>query len=228
MIALEPGNEHEAVPRRMQLFKQINIIENGNQTRIVSNPADVAFSDDGGKAYVTMSGSEDLAVFDLARALPIDSKSPKAATTDGAHAVEIFRHLPGRKSARPRRRWRRYLRAERDGPRPVEAFYRRQRELRPRHLGAGELRQARRYRSGRAGSRRGERIFTLANTSVFPDAPLTGNNWMSCSSCHVDGFNFTNRALFRDTPVDKFIPPSPATAPSRSWSPAISSATTSA
>jgi hypothetical protein len=52
--------------------------------------------------------------------------------------------------------------------------------------------------------RRGERIFTLANTSIFPDAPLTGNNWMSCSSCHVDGFNFTNRALYGDTPVDKF------------------------
>ena len=95
VLSLKPGDEHEATARRMQLFKQIAIVENGNQTRIVSNPADVAFSDDGGKAYVTMAGSEDLAVFDLARALPIDSTSPKAATTDGSHAVEVFRHLPG-------------------------------------------------------------------------------------------------------------------------------------
>jgi hypothetical protein len=55
-----------------------------------------------------------------------------------------------------------------------------------------------------ADQRRGERLFELANSAVFPEAPMTGDNWMSCASCHVDGFNFTNRALFRDTPVDKF------------------------
>jgi Cytochrome c554 and c-prime len=204
VLSLTPGDEREAVNRRMQLFKQINIIENGNQTRIVSNPADAAFSDDGGKAYVTMAGSEDLVVFDLARALPIDSTSPKASTTDGAHAVEVFRHLPGQ------------------NPRGLvvdgsDIYVQNTMGLDLSKLSTGgEDRFARVTIVAPSFTRlvakdplapelrRGERIFTLANTSVFPDAPLTGNNWMSCSSCHVDGFNFTNRSLFRDTPVDKF------------------------
>ena len=204
VISLEPGNEHEAVPRRMQLFKQINIIENGSETRIVSNPADVAFNGDGSKAYATMAGSEDLVVFDLSRALPIDSKSPKAATTDGAHAVEIFRHLPG------------------ENPRGLvvdgdDIFVQNAMGLDLSKLsagGAGSFARVKVVAPSFAklvaqdplspATRRGERIFNLANTSVFPDAPLTGNNWMSCQSCHVDGFNFSNRALFRDTPVDKF------------------------
>ena len=204
VIALQPGDEHEAVPRRMQLFKQINIIENGNQTRIVSNPADVAFSDDGGKAYVTMAGSEDLVAFDLSRALPIDSKSPKAATTDGAHAVEIFRHLPG------------------ENPRGLvvsgdDIYVQNAMGLDLSKLstgGAGNFARVKVVTPGFASLvahdpvapavRHGERIFNLANTAVFPNAPLTGNNWMSCQSCHVDGFNFSNRALFAATPVDKF------------------------
>ncbi len=204
VITLQPGNEHEAVSRRMQLFKQINIIENGNQTRIVSNPADVAFNDDGSKAYVTMAGSEDLVVFDLSRALPIDSKSPKAATTDGAHAVEIFRHLPG------------------ENPRGLvvagdDIYVQNAMGLDLTKLSTGGAGSFARVKIVAPSFvklvandplspqvRRGERIFNLANTAAFPDAPLTGNNWMSCQSCHVDGFNFSNRALFAATPVDKF------------------------
>jgi len=204
VIALQPGNEHEAVSQRKQLFQQINIIENGNQARIVSNPADVVFNATGSKAYVTMSGSEDLAVFDLSRALPIDSKSPKAATTDGAHAVEIFRHLPG------------------ENPRGLvvdgdDIYVQNTIGLDLSKLGTGGSDSFARVKLVTAKFatlvasdplapevRRGERIFTLANTSVFPEAPLTGNNWMSCSSCHVDGFNFSNKALFAATPVDKF------------------------
>jgi hypothetical protein len=151
-----------------------------------------------------MAGSEDLAVFDLSRALPIDSKSPKAATTDGAHAVEIFRHLPG------------------ENPRGLvvagdDIYVQNAMSLDLSRLftgGDGSFARVKIVAPGfaslvardplAAATRRGERIFNLANTAVFPDAPLTGNNWMSCQSCHVDGFNFSNRALFRDTPVDKF------------------------
>ena len=204
VLALAPGAEREAVSQRKQLFKQINIIENGNQTRIVSNPADVAFSGDGSKAYVTMSGSEDLVVFDLSRALPIDSTSKKAATTEGAQAVQIFRHLPG------------------ENPRGLvvdgtDIYVQNAMGLDLSRLATGGDGQfasvsvvAPRFAElvGKdpvePALRRGERIFELANTAEFPEAPLTGDNWMSCSSCHVDGFNFTNRALFQATPVDKF------------------------
>jgi len=204
VLSLTPGDEHEAVSQRKQLFKQINVIEDGNRTRIVSNPADVAFSADGGKAYVTMSGSEDLAVFDLSRALPIDSTSPKAKTTQGAAVTQIFRHLPG------------------ENPRGLivdgdDIFVQNAMGLDLSKLTTGGTGQ---FASvsvvnphfatlvGKdpvaADVRRGERIFNLANTAEFSDAPLTGDNWMSCNSCHVDGFNFTNKALFQATPVDKF------------------------
>jgi len=204
VLSLKPGDEHEAVSRRKQLFKQINIIEDGNRTRIVSNPADVAFSDDGSKAYVTMAGSEDLVVFDLARALPIDSTSRKAATTDGAKAVEIFRHLPG------------------ENPRGIvvsgtDIYVQNAMGLDLSKLSTGGNNAFARVSVVKAhfatlvakdplspALRRGERLFDLANTSVFPNAPMAGDNWMSCSSCHVDGFNFSNRALFRDTPTNQF------------------------
>ncbi len=151
-----------------------------------------------------MSGSEDLAVFDLSRALPIDSTSKKAATTEGADAVQIFRHLPG------------------ENPRGLvvdgaDIFVQNAMGLDLTKLTTGGDGQ---FASvsvvtpkfatlvGRdplaPALRRGERIFDLANTAQFPAAPLAGDNWMSCSSCHIDGFNFTNRALFQATPIDKF------------------------
>lgn len=204
VLALKPGDEHEAVSRRKQLFKQINIVEDGNRTRIVSNPQDAAWSKDGGKVYVTMSGSEDLVIFDPSRALQIDSKSKKAATTDGAKAVQIYRHLPGQ------------------NPRGLvvdgeDIFVQNAMSLDLSKLstgGSGPFAKVKPVKDSFASLvgkdpldpalRRGTRLFYLANTAAFPDAPMTGDNWMSCSSCHVDGFNFTNGYLFRDTPVDKF------------------------
>lgn len=204
VIDLTPGDEHEAVSRRKQLFKQINIIEDGNQTRIVSNPADATFSDNGKKVFVTMAGSEDLAVFDLSRALPISSKSKKAKTTGGAKAVEIYRHLPGQ------------------NPRGLivtgtDIYVQNAQGLDLSKLttgGEGAFARIKVIAPHFAtlvakdplapDVRRGERLFNLANTKAFADAPMTGDNWMSCSSCHVDGFNFTNKALFEATPVDKF------------------------
>ena len=196
VLSLAPGHEHEAVSRRKQLFRQINIIEDGVRTRIVSDPADVAFSNDGGKAYVTMAGSEDLVVFDLSRALDIGSENPKARTTAGAKAIQIYRHLPG------------------DNPRALivdgeDIYVQNAMSLDLSRLktgGSGPFAQVE-IVAGRFASlverdpmasalRRGERLFNLANTSAFPGAPVAGDNWMSCSSCHIDGFNFTNRALF--------------------------------
>ncbi|TMV84123.1 hypothetical protein FGG78_22030 [Thioclava sp. BHET1] len=204
VLSLKPGDEHEVVSRRKQLFRQINIVENGNRTRIVSNPADVAFSADGKKAYVTMSGSEDLVVFDLSRALPIDSRSRKARTTEGASAVQIYRHLPGEMPVGlvlvgqdiyvQNEMGLDLTLANTGGDSPFAQV----KVVTPhfaKTVGQDPLAPS---------LRAGERLFNLANTSAIPDAPMAGDNWMSCSSCHVDGFNFTNRALFQATPVDKF------------------------
>lgn len=207
ILALTPGDEHEVPQWRKQLFKQINIIEDGNLTRIVSNPVDARFSADGKRVYVTCAGSEDLLVFDRSRAMSLEReeklrKVGKGGSDQGAKAVQIFRHLPG---ANPRG-----LVVAGD-----DIYVQNAMSLDMTHLSRGgdgsfasvsvkEPMFATLVASDPlpAPLRRGERIFNLGNTSVFKDAPLAGDNWMSCQSCHVDGFIFTNHALFRDTPLD--------------------------
>lgn len=56
LLDLEPGNEQEIIDERKQLFKQINIIESGNKIRIVSNPHDAVFTDDGKKNHFHTGG----------------------------------------------------------------------------------------------------------------------------------------------------------------------------
>ena len=201
VLILTPGNEREAVSQRKQLFKQINILEDGNRARIVSNPADAAFSDDGSKVYALMSGSEDLVAFDLARAPPVDSTIQGNV---GAKAVQIFRHTPG------------------EDPHGLilagdDIYVQNIMSLDLARLSTGgggpfahvsvvapRFAQLVSRDPIPAQVRRGERIFDLGDTDAFPKTPIAGDNWMSCSSCHVDGFTFTNRYLFQDTPVDKY------------------------
>ncbi len=52
--------------------------------------------------------------------------------------------------------------------------------------------------------RAGLTLFHSGNTDRQPNSPMTGDFWMSCQSCHVDGFNFTTGYLFDSTPIDKY------------------------
>lgn len=77
---IDTAEDRELTEERKQLFKEINVPDNLGKTMIVSNPSDVRFSSDGSKAFVLMSGSEDIVVFDL---------------TKGGNATQIVRHVPG-------------------------------------------------------------------------------------------------------------------------------------
>ncbi|MEW5422722.1 multiheme c-type cytochrome [Amorphus sp. 3PC139-8] len=200
VLWLGEGDEHEVVNRRKQLFKQINIVESGNVQRIVSNPYDAAFSDDGSKVYVTMAGSEDLVVFDLSRAPPVTGDEG-AGGTSGANASQILA-LPG------------------ENPRGIamtgeDIYVQNAMSLDVTSLSTGgggpfaQLGVAKPSFAKLVASdplapkmRRGLRLFHLARTAAFPKAPMAGDNWMSCASCHLDGFNYTNGFLFRDTKLD--------------------------
>lgn len=200
VLWMEKGKEHEVVNRRKQILQQINIVESGNVQRIVSNPFDAVFSDDGTKVYATMAGSEDLVTFDLSRAPPITGDEG-AAGTSGANASQIFA-LPGQ------------------NPRGLvidgEAiFVQNAMSLDITSLsagGGGPFSQMTVSKPSFATlvskdplkpqMRRGLRLFHLAKTSAFPKSPMAGRSWMSCSSCHLDGFNFINGYLFRDTTRD--------------------------
>lgn len=210
LLSLVRGEGHEALEHRKQLFQQINILEEGNRTRIVSNPVSAAFSADGNRVYVTAAGSEDLLVFDRSRAAPLakdkgDRRSRRVNKLEqgGAKAVQIFRHLPG------------------DNPRGVvvdgnDIFVQNAMSLDISRLDRGgdgafaRVTLAQDHFAALVSHdplspalRRGERLFHSGNTDDFPQAPMAGDNWMSCQSCHVDGFNFTNGYLFRDTKHDE-------------------------
>ncbi|MEM9631889.1 MAG: multiheme c-type cytochrome [Pseudomonadota bacterium] len=200
VLWMEKGHEHEVVNRRKQMFEQINIIEAGNVQRIVSNPYDAVFSKDGTKVFAVMAGSEDLVTFDLTRAPPITGDEGPDGT-QGALASQIFA-LPGQ------------------NPRGVvidgeELFVQNAMSLDISTIssgGGGPFSQMSVSKASFAKLvtkdpldpklRRGLRLFHLAKTAAFPKSPIAGRNWMSCASCHLTGFNYTNGYLFRDTTRD--------------------------
>ncbi|MEM9222302.1 MAG: multiheme c-type cytochrome [Pseudomonadota bacterium] len=200
LLWMEKGNEHEVVNRRKQLFVQINIIESGNIQRIVSNPYDAVFSEDGTKVYAVMAGSEDLVTFDLTRAAPVTGDEGANGST-GANASQVFQ-LPG------------------ENPRGItidgENLYVQNAmslDLSTISTGGGgpfsQMAVSNKSFAKLVGTdplepkmRRGLRLFHLARTSAFPNSPMSGRGWMSCASCHLSGFNFTNGALFRATTLD--------------------------
>ncbi|MFV0515023.1 MAG: hypothetical protein ACK5MY_15555 [Jhaorihella sp.] len=208
VLSLTPGAERELPARRKHLFRQIDLkdpvqkrFDGSAKTIIVSNPHDAAFSPDGGRVFVTLAGSEDLLVFDLAVRDPIAAAEPAdgVARTD-AVASQILRHLPG---ANPRG-------LVADGG---ELFVQNAMSLdMTRLVGDGASVRvadpvfARLVEADPVAPslRAGTRLFHSGNIDRDPDHPMTGDYWMSCQSCHVDGFNFTNGYLYEDTRIDKY------------------------
>ena len=209
VLQLEAGAERELTDRRKHLFRQINIKDGDKlsfdgkpKTMIVSNPHDAEFSADGTKVYVTLAASEDLLVFDLEGRTPL-SETASASSKD-AEAVQILRHLPGQN---PRglvvegkdlyvqnamsldlSRMVHDADKENEAVRLAEPIFG---QLVSEDPVSPEL-------------RRGRALFHNGNTDRYAELPMTGDFWMSCQSCHVDGFNFTNGYLYRSTSLDNY------------------------
>ncbi len=208
LLDLRAGQEGELAARRKHLFRQIDLkdpvltrFDGSPKPIIVSNPHDAAFSDDGSKVYVTLAASEDLLVFDLADRDPIGRADPVAdAAVNDAQATQIIRHLPGA------------------NPRGIvvtgtDIFVQNAMSLdlsRLQDQGGSVSLQKGRFAALVADDpvdpalRRGKILFNSGNTDGNPEHPMSGDFWMSCQSCHVDGFNFTNGYLFRSTEIDKY------------------------
>jgi len=205
ILDLEKGNEHEIVDERKQLFKQINIIESGNRVRIVSNPHDGVFTEDGKKVMFTMAGSEDLVVFDLSRqGKKNKNRHRRKKFQGGVKATQIYRNVPG------------------NNPKGLIVSGR---ELYVQNAMSLDIAK---FDTGAAGPfaklklseksfanlvsydplpaqlRLGKTLFNSANTAENPEMPMAGDFWMSCNSCHFDGFNFTNKQLMEDGKKDRF------------------------
>ena len=200
VLSLKAGDEREIPSWRKQLFKQINLTNTRNRTLIVSNPAEAAFSPDGKKVYVTMAGSEDVLVFDRSRSIHDPSKVGPNSDDPGAKAVQLVRTLSG---SNPRG-----LVIQGDDIYVQNAM---SLDLTKLTRGGNSPFARARVTVPRwarlvdkdplpAEIRDGERIFNDADTSKHPSYPMAGDSWMSCDSCHTDGFNFTNRYLMAAAP----------------------------
>ncbi|MFX3624985.1 MAG: cytochrome D1 domain-containing protein [Ectobacillus sp.] len=164
--------DEEITEQRKELFEEMNVKDSKNATIIMSNPYDVAFDAKGTKAFVIMSGSEDLVVFDLTR---------------GGNASQVVRRIPG------------------DNPRGI-VFFKKKNELLVHNAMSHDLAVLQVPREGSYAKvkltdqkakliendplpalvREGKKIFYSGNSDEYA-APITGNNWMSCASCHSDG-----------------------------------------
>lgn len=199
VVAIGADGLTEDLSRRKELFRQINLQDVAGRTQIVSNPVDAEFSPSGDKVFLTLAGSEDLLVFDRARAAAADQtrRSRRVGKLDqgGAQAVQLVRHLPGRQptglvvdgdTLLVQNRQSKTLTALTTGGDSPFA------RVRVTEAEFGRLSQG---DALDAESRRGAELFHLGNTDRRPDYPMTGDFWMSCDSCHLDGFNLTNRYL---------------------------------
>lgn len=164
-------HDEEIIDKRKELFDEINVSDSQNQTIIVSNPYDIVFKPDGSKAYAVMSGSEDLVVFDLNR---------------GGNATQIVRRING---GNPR--------GAVVSPDGESLFVHNAMSHDMSVLKAGGGTYSRVKAAGENIAlvsndpmdpleREGKKIFYSANSDEYA-AEITGNNWMSCASCHADG-----------------------------------------
>lgn len=178
--------ENRELPKeRKQLFEQINVPDAFGKAMIVSNPSDIAFSPDGTKAYVLMSGSEDLVVFDLKR---------------GGNATQIVRHVPGD--------WPIGM-ALADGGAKLFVHNGNTHDLATVATGLpnGDARAEKATLKLIASDplspeeRLGKTLFLTANSDEYP---VTGSHWMSCVSCHAggetDGLSITTAKGPRNVP----------------------------
>jgi len=201
ILDLTPTAEKEITQERKQLFKQINIIESGNKVRIVSNPHDVAFSKEGKKVIISLAGSEDLMVFDLSRQSSKKKKKKRRhrrkKQQGGVKATQIYRNVPG------------------NNPKGLlidgrDLFVQNAMSLDIAKFNTGAVGPFAKIKLKESNfadlvsldplteqMRLGKTLFNSANTADHKDYPMAGDFWMSCNSCHFDGFNFTNKQLMQ-------------------------------
>ncbi len=202
LLDLTPGKEKEYLDKRKQLFKQINLVESGNKVRIVSNPHDAVFTDEGKKVIVSLAGSEDLMIFDLSRQVKKKKKNKRRhrrkKLQGGTKVTQIYRDVPG------------------NNPRGLlvagrELFVQNAMSLDIAKFDTGAAGPFSKVKLTKesfaklvshdplsAQMRLGKTLFNSANTADSPEYPMAGDFWMSCNSCHLDGFNFTNKQLMQD------------------------------
>ena len=176
----DPATAPDGFDGRKNLFGGLDVIDEGGNSSIVSQPCATRLHPGGLVAYALACGSEDLFTFDattgkatdLLRDLPGDHPVGLALDDTGARAFLLSDQsqtltvldLAGGSP----------LGHARVVGAPIK--------LVPKDPVDPELRE-------------GLKLFFRAN-SRKGTLPVTGNNWMSCAACHLDGFGAENQVFF--------------------------------
>ncbi len=180
-VVTDPNDPNGVVAGRKLLFGAINLLDAMGNTEVMSQPCAAAMNPKGSAGYVLACASEDLLTFD----------------TFAGDAVDILRGLPGDHPAGiavDPSGARGYVYADQShtvavldlaGGNPLA------------HVSVVGAPIATVKTDPIAPALRlGETLFFRANSSKGALAE-TGNNWMSCGGCHLDGFESGNRAFFQ-------------------------------
>ncbi len=179
-VANDPAAAPDAFAGRKNLFGGLDVIDETGNSSIVSQPCAVRLHPGGFVAYALACGSEDLVTFN--------------ATT--GKAIDLLRELPGAHPAG--------IALDDTGTRAFVLADQSQTLVVLDLAGGSPLGHARVTGAPIAlvkkdpldpETREGLKLFFRANSRKGA-LPTTGNNWMSCAACHLDGFGATNRVFF--------------------------------
>ena len=186
-VQTDPNNPLGVIAGRKLLFTSIDIPDANDNTSILSQPCAAAMHPNGLVGYVVACASEDLLTFDLTAGIAVDL----LRNLPGDHPTGITLDATGQRAFVVADQSHSLLTLDTAGGSLVEHV----------SVVAGPLPLVARDPVNPQ-LRAGLELFYNANSSKY-SLPTTGNDWMSCGGCHLDGFVSTNQGLFDDLhPVD--------------------------
>jgi hypothetical protein len=193
-VQTDPNDPGGVIAGRKLLFGAINLLDSTGNNVIVSQPCAVAMHPNGLTAYALACASDDLITFDMTQGIAIDI----LRNLPGSHPIGIA--LDGHADAL-------------DGSLlPARAFVLSDQShtLLTLDLGGGSLLGEASIIDGPLSLiakdpvapdvRAGLTLFFSANSSSG-GLTTTGNNWISCAGCHLDGFQSPTLRLFESSNV---------------------------
>ena len=193
-VQTDPNDPSGAIAGRKNLFDAINVLDPTGNTEILSQPCAAVFHPNGLAAYVVACASEDLLTFDLTQGIAVDL----FRGLPGDHPIGVTLDTAGARAF--------ILADETEDPAsPAPPLH--SKSLHVLDIGGGSLLAHAKVVGTPIGlvakdpidadTRAGLRFFFRANSSKGTLA-TTGNFWLSCGGCHLDGFVSTNEAFFED------------------------------
>jgi DNA-binding beta-propeller fold protein YncE len=179
-VQTDPANALGVIAGRKLLFGAINIPDAVGNTSVMSQPCAAVMHPNGLTAYVVACGSEDLLTFDLTAGIAVDLLQ----NLPGDHPTGIALDAAGQRAFIVADQSHSLLTLDTAGGSLVGHV----------QVIAGPLSLVAKDPIPPQ-LRAGEKLFFGANAAKNP-LPTTGNNWMSCGGCHLDGFVSTNQFVF--------------------------------